>query len=157
MSGPGLPPCDSALTPTRRHMGMHSLIRSLLCLSLSIGLVSMALAGDRLRIKNIVQHPADYDAKVVTVEGRAKAVSTLPVHRGTRRCGGSAVYDSQLFALHDRSGTIGISTPGTCLPNVTKPVVENEQLRVRGIVRVDRNNPKAVPVIDAETVERMKR
>ena len=98
---------------------MHSLVRRLLCLSLSVGLVSVALAGDRLCIKNIVQHPADYDAKVVTVEGRAKAVNNLPVHRGTRRCGGSAVYDSQLFALHDRSGTIGISTHGTFLPNVT--------------------------------------
>lgn len=129
----------------------------MLCLSLSLGLVSTVSAGDGLRIKNILQHPADYQAKVVTVEGKAKAVSNLPVHRGTRRCGGSSVYDSQLFVLQDRSGTIGISTPGTCLPNVRKPVVENERLRVRGVVRIDQNNPKAVPVIDADAVDRVTR
>ncbi|MBX3123460.1 MAG: hypothetical protein KF854_10295 [Nitrospira sp.] len=100
-------------------MGMHALVRCLLCLFLTVGLVAMASAGDGVRIKNLLQHFAEYDGKVVIVEGRAKAVSTLPVHRGTRRCGGSAVYDSQLFALHDRSGTIGISTHGTFLPNVT--------------------------------------
>ena len=119
-------------------------VRSMLCFSLSVALVSVASAGDRLRIKTIVQHPADYQAKVVTVEGRAKAVSNLPVHHGTRRCGGSAVYDSQLFVLQDRSGTIGISTPGTCLPNMMKLVVENEHLRIRGVVRIDQTNSKAV-------------
>ena len=34
-----------------------------------LDLVSVALANV---IKNIVQHPADYDAKVVAVGGRAK-------------------------------------------------------------------------------------
>ena len=136
---------------------LYPLLRSMLCLSLSLGLVSVASAGDRVRIKNIVQHPADYQAKVVTVQGRAKAVTSLPVHRGTRRCGGSAVYDSQLFALHDRSGTIGVSTPGTCLPHMAKPVVENEHIRVQGVVRVDENDPKRVPVIYAEAVDRVAR
>lgn len=136
---------------------MHLLLRGVLCLSLTLGLVSVALAGDRVRIKNIVQHPADYQAKVVTVEGRAKAVSSVPVHRGTRLCGGSSVYDSQLFALHDRSGTIGISTPGTCLPNMTKTVAENELLRIRGVVRIDQTNAKAVPVIYADAVDRVTR
>lgn len=129
----------------------------MLWLYLTLGLVSVASAGDRVRIKNILQHPADYQAKVVTVEGRAKAVSSVPVHRGTRLCGGSAVYNSQLFALHDRSGTIGISTSGTCLPNMTKPVVENELLRIRGVVRIDQTNAKAVPVIYAEAVDRVTR
>ncbi|ODT46763.1 MAG: hypothetical protein ABS70_00355 [Nitrospira sp. SCN 59-13] len=129
----------------------------MLCLSLSLGLVSAVSAGDGLRIKTILQHPADYQAKVVIVAGRAKAVSSVPVHRGTRRCGGSAVYDSQLFALRDGSGTIGVSTPGTCLPNVTKPVVENERLRIRGVVKIDQTNSKAVPVIDAAAVDRMAR
>lgn len=136
---------------------LYPLVRAMLCLSLTLGLVSVASAGDRLRIQTILQHPADYQAKVVTVEGRAKAVSSVPVHRGTRLCGGSSVYDSQLFALHDRSGTIGISTSGTCLPNMTKPVAENEHLRIRGFVRVDQNNPKAVPVIYAEAVDRVAR
>ncbi|MGC3976102.1 MAG: hypothetical protein QM771_17205 [Nitrospira sp.] len=135
---------------------MHLLVRSFLCVSVSLGLVSVASAGDRLRIKTILQHPADYHTKVVTVEGRAKAVTSLPVHHGTRRCGGSAVYDSQLFALLDRSGTIGISTPGTCLPHVTKPVAEHERLRIRGVVRIDQNHPKAVPVIYADAIDRVK-
>lgn len=136
---------------------MYPFVRAMLWLYLTLGLVSVASAGDRVRIKNILQHPADYQAKVVTVEGRAKAVSSVPVHRGTRLCGGSAVYNSQLFALHDRSGTIGISTSGTCLPNMTKPVVENELLRIRGVVRIDQTNAKAVPVIYAEAVDRVTR
>jgi hypothetical protein len=137
--------------------GLYPLVRAMLCLSLSVGMVPVASADDRLRSKNILQHPADYHAKVVNVQGRAKAVTSLPVHCGTSRCGGSAVYDSQLFALHDRSGTIGISTPGTCLPHMTKPVVENELLRVRGVVRINQTSQKAVPVIYADAVERVAR
>jgi len=110
------------------------------------GLVSVASARDGPPISKskVLKHPADYQDQVVTVEGRARAVSTLPVHRGTRNCGGGAVYDSQMFALQDKSGSIGISTTGACLPNMTKPVVQNEHLRVRGVVMTDRDNPKGL-------------
>src|SRR6185312_8741621 len=67
---------------------MRSLLHSVLCLCLGLGLVSVASADDGLPINKVLKHPADYQAKVVTIEGRARAVSTLPVHRGTRECGG---------------------------------------------------------------------
>jgi hypothetical protein len=134
---------------------MRPLVHSVLCLCLEIGLVSVTSAADRLPINKILKHPADYQAKVVTVEGRARAVSTLPVHRGTRSCGGGAVYDSQMFALQDKSGTIGISTTGTCRPNVTKPVVQNEHLRIRGVVMVDQNDRERIPLIHAQAIERL--
>jgi hypothetical protein len=134
---------------------MRPVVHSMLCLGLGIGLVSVASAADHLPISKILKHPADYQAKVVTVEGRARAVSTLPVHHGTRSCGGGAVYDSQMFALQDKSGTIGISTTGTCRPNVTKPVVQNEHLRIRGVVMADRNDPKGIPLIHAQAIDRV--
>jgi hypothetical protein len=135
---------------------MRPVVYSMLCWCLGLGLVSVASAGDRLLIGKILKHPADYQAKVVTVEGRARAVSTLPVHRGTRSCGGGAVYDSQMFALQDKSGTIGISTTGTCRPNVTKPVVQNERLRIRGVVMADREDPKGTPLIHAQAIDRVR-
>jgi len=129
--------------------------RGMLCLYLGFGLVSVASAHDGRPINKILRHPADYQDQVVTVEGRARAVSTLPVHRGTRNCGGGAVYDSQIFALQDKSGTIGISTTGACLPNMTKPVVQNEHLRIRGVVMADRNNPGGTPLIQAHSIDRV--
>jgi hypothetical protein len=135
---------------------LHPLRYSVLCWCLELGLVSVPTAGDRLLISKILKHPTEYQAKVVTIEGRAKAVSTLPVHRGTPFCGGGAVYDSQLFALQDRSGTIGISTTGTCRPNVAKPVEQNEHLRIRGVVLADRNDPKGLPLIHAQSIDRVR-
>jgi len=127
----------------------------MLCLCLGLGLVSTASAGDRVSIGKILKRPADYQAKVVTVEGRARAVSTLPVHRGTPRCGGSNVYDSQTFTLQDGSGIIGIGTTGTCRPNVMKPVRENEHLRIRGVVVAYEKDPKGIPVIYADAIDRL--
>jgi hypothetical protein len=134
---------------------MPPVVYSMLCLCLGPGLVSVASADDRLAIGKILKHPSDYQAKVVTVQGRARAVSTLPVHHGTRSCGGGAVYDSQVFALQDKSGTIGIRTTGTCRPNVTKPVVQNEPLRIRGVVIADREDPKGTPMIHAQAIDRV--
>lgn len=127
----------------------------MLCLYLGVSLVSVVSAGDRLPISKLLKRPADYRSQVVTVEGRAKAVTALPVHRGTRHCGGGAVYDSQMFALQDKSGTIRINTDGTCLPNMTKPVVQNEHLLIRGIVMADEKDPKGLPVINAQSIDRV--
>ncbi len=134
---------------------IRPLLHSVLCLCLGAGLVSVASAGDGLLISKILKRPADYQAKVVTVEGRARAVSTLPVHRGTRSCGGANVYNSQMFALQDKSGAIGISTTGACQPHVTKLVVPDEHLRVRGVVMADQNNPKGTPLIYAQSIDRV--
>lgn len=135
---------------------MRPVIRGMFYLSLGLELVSAALAGERLLIGKILRHPADYQARVVTVEGRARAVRTLPAHRGTPRCGGSAVYDSQMFTLQDESGTIGIGTGGTCRPNVIRPVVENERLRIRGVVVADDKSSGGIPVIYAEAIDRVR-
>jgi hypothetical protein len=134
---------------------MRTVLHNMLCLCLWLGLISTVSAGDRVSIGNILEHPADYRAKVVTVEGRARAVSNFPVHRGTSRCGGSPVYDGQTFALQDESGTIGIGTTGTCRPNATELVLENEHLRIRGVVVTDEKVLKAIPVIYADTIDRV--
>lgn len=134
---------------------MRHFFHRMLCLYLGLGLVSVASANDGLPISKILKRSADYQAQVVTVEGRARAVSTLPVHRGTRSCGGANVYDSQVFALQDKSGTIGISTTGACLPRMTKLVVPNEHLRVRGVVMADRNNSQGTPLIHAQSIDRV--
>jgi hypothetical protein len=134
---------------------MHRIMCHVLSAGLWLGLWMEASAGERLPIKQILLHPADYRSKVVTVEGRAKAVTTLPAHRGTSRCGGSLVYDSQMFALKDRSGTIGVNRPGTCLPNVAEPVRDNERLRIRGVVLADEQNPNEMPVIYADAIDRL--
>lgn len=134
---------------------MRSVVHSILGVSLGLGLISVASAGERVSIGKILDHPGDYQAKVVTVEGRARAISNLPVHRGTARCGGSAVYDGQTFTLQDESGSIGIGTTGTCRPGATKLVVENERLRIRGVVVADEKDPKGIPVIYADAVDRV--
>ena len=134
---------------------MRHFVHNILTVFLGLGILPAVLAGDRLSIKRILDHPAEYQAKVVTVEGRAKAITNLPVHLGTPRCGGSAVYDSQTFTLQDESGTIGISTAGTCRPNATTPVRQNEQVRIRGVVVVDEKNPKGLPVIQADAIDRI--
>ncbi|MDF0676436.1 MAG: hypothetical protein P0120_19200 [Nitrospira sp.] len=132
-------------------------LHGMVCLYLGFGLVSAASASDGLPIGKILKRPADYQAKVVTVEGRVTRVTTLPVHRGTRDCGSANVYDKQMFALQDKSGTIGISTTGACLPNMTKLVVQNEHLRVRGVVIVDGSNPEGTAVINARSIDRVSR
>ncbi|MFY4728299.1 hypothetical protein [Nitrospira sp. BLG_2] len=134
---------------------MFLFFHSMLCLNLGLGLASLASAEDRLPINKILKHPTDYQAQVVTVEGHARAVSSLPVHRGTPSCGGGSVYDSQVFALQDKSGTIGISTTGACRPNVIKPVVQSEHLRVRGMVMAEQNDPKGTPLIYAHSIDRV--
>ena len=137
-----------------RSLVVHSLLWA--CLGIGLGLASTASAGDLVSINAILEHPSDYGATVVTVQGRARAVSTLPAHRGTRNCGGGTVYDSQTFTLRDKSGSIGISTTGACRPNVMKPIVENELLRIRGVVVAGPNNPKTILVIFAQAIERVR-
>jgi len=134
---------------------MRPVLHSMLCFCIALGLISASSAGDRLSISKILEHPADYQAKVVTVEGLASAISNTPVHRGTPRCGGSAVFDSQTFTLQDESGTIAIGTAGTCRPNATRLVLENEHLRIRGVVVADEKDPNGTPIIYADAIDRV--
>jgi hypothetical protein len=134
---------------------MRHFFHNILFVCISLGLIPAALAGDRLSISKILEHPSAYQAKVVIVEGNARNISNTPIHRGTSRCGGSAVYDSQTFTLQDESGVIQIGTAGMCQPNATKLVLENEQLRIRGVVVADEKDPKGNPVIYADAVDRI--
>ena len=65
-----------------------------------------ALADEILRIAKILERPADYQAKVVMVEGRASDVMELPPRFRVHRCAGGPVYDAQLFRLLDESGSM---------------------------------------------------
>jgi hypothetical protein len=134
---------------------MRHFFHNILFVCISLGLIPAALAGDRLSISKILEHPSAYQAKVVIVEGNARNISNTPIHRGTSRCGGSAVYDSQTFTLQDESGVIQIGTAGMCQPNATKLVLENEHLRIRGVVVADEKDPKGNPVIYADAVDRI--
>ena len=69
-----------------------------------------ALADEILRIAKIIERPADYQAKVVIVEGRASDVTELPPRFRAHRCAGGPVYDAQLFMLQDQSGSIQVGT-----------------------------------------------
>jgi hypothetical protein len=129
----------------------------IVALYILLGAVAAALADDdRLPIKTILDRPAEYQAKVVTVEGTAKSITNIPVHRGAHRCAGSAVYDTQQFMLEDESGTIAIGTAGSCQPEATQPVVEHERLRIRGVVVADEKDPKGTPVIYADAIDRIR-
>ena len=134
---------------------MRHFFHYILFLCISFGLIPAALAGDRLSISKILEHPSDYQAKVVVVEGNAKDISAIPTHRGTNRCAGSPVYDAQTFTLQDESGAIQIGTAGTCQPNATKPVLENERIRIRGVAVADEKDPKGIPVIYADAIDRV--
>jgi hypothetical protein len=134
---------------------MRRFFHNILTLCISLIVIPAALGGDRLSIGTILSHPADYQAKVVTVAGTAKTIGNFPVHRGAHRCGGGAVYDAQSFSLQDDSGTIGIGTAGMCQPNATQLVTENEHLRIRGVVVADEKDPHGIPVIYADAIERV--
>ena len=135
---------------------LRTIVHNLLSICVALALISAAFGADRLSIKTILDRPAEYQAKAVTVEGTAKAITNLPVHRGAHRCGGSPVYDTQSFTLEDESGSIGIGTAGTCQPNATQPVRENEHLRIRGVVVADEKKvPKGIPAIYADAIDRI--
>ena len=134
---------------------MRHFLHNLLFLFISLGLLPAALAGDRVPISKILEHPSDYQAKVVIVEGTARDISTIPTHRGANRCAGSPVYDAQTFTLQDESGAIQIGSAGMCKPNATKLVLENEHLHIRGVVVANANDPKGTPVIYADAIDRL--
>lgn len=134
---------------------MRHVFRSVWVLCVSLAVIPGALADERLSVRTILDHPTDYQAKVVTVEGTAKTITNIPVHRGAHRCGGSPVYDTQKFMLEDESGLIEVGTAGMCQPNATQLVLENERLRIRGVVVTDEKDPKGIPVIYADAVDRL--
>jgi hypothetical protein len=114
-----------------------------------------AVADEVMRIARILERPADYQAKVVTVEGRASEVVELPPRFRAHRCAGGPVYDAQLFRLLDESGSIQVGVAGTCKPGAMQPVVQDERVRIRGVVVADEKDPPGIPVIYADAIDRV--
>jgi hypothetical protein len=71
------------------------------------------------------------------------------------RCAGGPVYDAQLFMLQDQSGSIQVGVAGVCKPNAMQPVVENERVRIRGVAVADENDPRGIPIIYADAIDRV--
>jgi hypothetical protein len=120
-----------------------------------LSLIPSALADEILPISKIMEHPKDYQAKVVIVEGRASEVTELPPRFRAHRCAGGPIYDAQLFMLQDQSGSIQVGVAGTCKPNAMQPVVENERLRIRGVAVADEKDPRGIPIIYADAIDRV--
>jgi hypothetical protein len=116
-----------------------------------------ALAEEILPVARILERPADFQAKVVIVEGRATDVTELPPRFRVHRCAGGPVYDTQLFMLQDQSGSIQVGVAGTCKPNAIQPVVKDERLRIRGVVVADEKDPLGIPIIYADAIDRVTR
>ena len=114
-----------------------------------------ALADEILPIAKIMEHPADYQAKVVIVEGRAREVTELPPRFRVHRCAGGPVYDAQLFMLQDQSGSIQVGVAGACKPNAMQPVVEDERLHIRGVAVANEQDPRGIPIIYADAIDRV--
>ena len=123
---------------------------------MGLSLNPSALADEILRIAKIMERPADYQAKVVIVEGRASAVTELPPRfRVHRYAGGGSVYDAQLVMLQNQSGSIRVGVGGACNPNAMQPVAKDERLRIRGVVVADEKDPLGIPPIYADAITRV--
>ena len=120
-----------------------------------LSLNASALAEEILPIAKIVERPADYQAKVVIVEGRSSDVAELPPRFRLHRCAGGPIYDAQLFMLQDESASIKVGVAGVCKPNAMQPVVGGERLRIRGVVVADEKDPLEIPVIYADAIDRV--
>ena len=81
----------------------------------------------------------------------------LPPRFRVHRCAGGAVYDAQLFTLQDQSGSIQVGVAGACKPNAMQPVVEDERLRIRGVAVADEQDPRGIPIIYADAIDRVTR
>jgi len=96
-----------------------------------------ALADEVLRIAKIMERPADYQAYVLIVGGRASAVTELPPRFRMYRCAGGSVYDVQLVMLQDQAWSIQVEVAGACKPNARQPVAKDDRLRIRKVVVAD--------------------
>ena len=82
-------------------------------------------------------------------------MTELPPRFRVHRCAGGPVYNAQLFMLQDQSGSINVEVAGACKPNAMQPVAENECLRIRGVADADDKDPRGIPTIYADTIDRV--
>jgi hypothetical protein len=82
-------------------------------------------------------------------------VTELPQRFRVHRCAGEPVYDAQVFMLQDQSGSINVGAAGTCKPNAMQPVAESERLRIGGIAVADEKDPRGIPTIYADAIDRV--
>ena len=81
-------------------------------------------------------------------------MTELPQRFRVHRCAGGPVYDAQVFMLQDQSGTINVGVAGACKPNAMQPVAENERLRIGVVAVADDKDPRGIPTIYADAIDR---
>ena len=82
-------------------------------------------------------------------------MTELPQRFRVHRCAGGPVYDAQVFMLQDQSGSINVGVAGACKPNVMQPITENERLRIGGVAVADDKDPRGIPTIYADAIDRV--
>lgn len=82
-------------------------------------------------------------------------MTELPQRFRVHRCAGGPVYDAQVFMLQDQSGSINVGVAGACKPNVMQPITENERLRIGGVAVADDKDPRGIPPIYADAIDRV--
>ena len=92
-------------------------------LSLGLVLLSPAFAADSVTIREILEDPAIYHLKQVTLFGTVRNVQPLDPYRLPA---GTTCYGAYLFYLEDETASINVAVFGLCgVPTVKDPDVED--------------------------------
>ncbi len=103
---------------------MHFVLRLNAC-SIALGAIvlSTAFGADPLTIREILEQPAIYHLKQVTLLGTVRNVQPLDPYRLPA---GTTCYGAYLFYLEDESASINVAVFGLCgVPTVKDPDVED--------------------------------
>ena len=92
-------------------------------LAFGLGLLSPAVAADSVSIREILDDPAIYHLKQVTLFGTVRNVQPLDPYRLPA---GTTCYGAYLFYLEDETASINVAVFGLCgVPTVKDPDVED--------------------------------
>jgi hypothetical protein len=92
-------------------------------ITLGLILVSSASAADPLTIREILDEPATYHLKQVTLSGTVRNVQPLDPYKLPA---GTTCYGAYLFYLEDETASINVAVFGLCgFPTVKDPDVED--------------------------------
>ena len=103
---------------------MHFVLRLNAC-SIALGAIvlSTAFGADPVTIREILEQPAIYHLKQVTLLGTVRNVQPLDPYRLPA---GTTCYGAYLFYLEDESASINVAVFGLCgVPTVKDPDVED--------------------------------
>jgi hypothetical protein len=93
--------------------------------SIALGLIALsaASAADSITIREILDQPASYHLKQVTLFGTVRNVQPLDPYRLPA---GTTCYGAYLFYLEDETASINVAVFGLCgVPTVKDPDVED--------------------------------